>query len=49
VECLAQGSSGALESLLADLRRGPGMAEIDSVDVDWRPPVGGLNGFQVRG
>jgi acylphosphatase len=49
VECLAEGPRGALERLLDDLRRGPGLAEVQSVDVDWRPPAGDLRGFEVRG
>jgi acylphosphatase len=49
VECLAEGPRGALDRLLDDLRRGPGLAEVQSVDVDWRPPTGDLHGFQVRG
>lgn len=48
VECLVEGPRSALERLLEDLRRGPGMAEVQSVDVDWRPPEGGLHGFLVR-
>jgi acylphosphatase len=48
VECLAQGPRPALERLLEDLRRGPGMAEVESVDVEWRQPAGGLDSFTVR-
>jgi acylphosphatase len=49
VECLAEGPRPALERLLDDLRRGPGLAEVQSVDVDWRPPADDLHGFEVRG
>jgi acylphosphatase len=48
VECVAQGQRPALERLLEDLRRGPGMAEVQSVDADWQPPAGDLDGFTVR-
>lgn len=49
VECLAEGPRAALERLLDDLRRGPGLAEVQSVDIHWRPATGDLHGFQVRG
>jgi acylphosphatase len=49
VECLAEGPKGALERLLDDLRRGPGLAAVQSVDFDWRPATGNLQGFDVRG
>jgi acylphosphatase len=48
VECLAEGRRAALERLLDDLRRGPGLAEVQSVEVDWRQPAGDLHGFAVR-
>lgn len=48
VECLAQGPRPALERLLEDLGRGPGMAEVEAVDVDWQKPAGELDGFTVR-
>ena len=48
VECLAQGPRAALEHLLHELRRGPGMAEVRSVDVEWPSPAAGLDGFTVR-
>jgi acylphosphatase len=48
VECLAEGPKADLERLLDDLRRGPGLAEVQSVDVDWRRPEGELHGFVVR-
>jgi acylphosphatase len=49
VECLAQGNRRALEDLLEALRRGPGSAEVQQVESDWRPPKDHLNGFQVVG
>jgi acylphosphatase len=49
VECLAEGPRPALERLLADLERGPGMAEVRSVEADWRPASGEPRRFEVRG
>jgi acylphosphatase len=49
VDCLAEGPHQALERLLADLERGPGMAEVQCVDVDWQPARGESRGFEVRG
>jgi acylphosphatase len=49
VECLAEGPRAALERLLDDLRRGPGVAEVQSVDVQWQAPAGDLHEFAVRG
>jgi acylphosphatase len=49
VECLAEGPRAALERLLEDLRSGPGLAVVQSVDVDWRPLADGLDEFSVRG
>ena len=37
VECLAQGNRAALEELLEALRGGPGSAEVQQVETDWRP------------
>lgn len=49
VECVAEGPRAALESLLDDLRRGPGGAEVSSVDSQWEPPRGDLSAFDVAG
>ena len=49
VECLAEGPRPALEGLLADLRRGPGMAEVGSIDVEWQAAADDLAGFDVVG
>jgi acylphosphatase len=49
VECLAQGDRGTLEGLIEALRRGPGSAQVDSVETDWRPAKDDLSGFQVVG
>ena len=49
VECLAEGPRPALEGLLADLRRGPGLAEVGAVDVEWEAAADDLAGFDVVG
>lgn len=36
----AEGMKPALETLLADLRRGPAAARVERVDVEWVPPRG---------
>ena len=48
VECLATGSRQALETLLGELRRGPGMAEVESVEVEWRDDCEDPGEFEVR-
>jgi acylphosphatase len=49
VECLAQGDRRTLEGLVEALRRGPGLAQVDSVDTDWRPAKDEVDGFRVVG
>jgi acylphosphatase len=47
VECVAEGARSALERLLEDLRRGPRLAEVSSVDAHWEEPGDDLGAFQV--
>ena len=47
VECLAEGPRPALERLLEELRRGPGLAEVSSVDASWEEPGDDLHAFDV--
>ena len=49
VECLAEGPRTELEALLEELRRGPRMASVERVEVDWEQARGDLSGFGVRG
>jgi acylphosphatase len=49
VECLAEGNRPTLERLLEALRRGPGSAEVESVDAEWKPARNDLHGFHVTG
>ncbi len=48
VEVLAQGTRPALERLLTLLRQGPGSAEVDEVQTNWRTPTEYISGFHVR-
>jgi acylphosphatase len=47
VEVLAEGSRAALARMLELLAKGPGMADVDRVDVEWGE-ARGLKGFAVR-
>ena len=49
VECLAEGDRAALLRLLEDLQRGPGAAEVDSVEAAWGEPEHDFRAFGVRG
>jgi acylphosphatase len=44
---LAEGPRPALERLVEDLRRGPGLAEVNSVDAYWEEPGHDLGDFEV--
>ena len=48
VEVYAEGPRAALEKLLERLRQGPGMARVDSVEVDRRDARGEVDGFTIR-
>jgi acylphosphatase len=48
VEVVAEGARGAVEGLVAWCRRGPPSAQVASVDVEWRAPIGELGPFEVR-
>jgi acylphosphatase len=47
VECVFEGASDAVEAMLELVRRGPGHASVDRVDVFEEEPEG-LSGFSVR-
>jgi len=49
VEVEAEGSAGALEQFLSELRRGPRAARVEEVNVSWTPYRGDLGPFGVRG
>ena len=46
VECVFEGETDAVEALIAFVRRGPGHASVDSVDVAEEAPEG-LDGFRT--
>ncbi|MCH8195136.1 MAG: acylphosphatase [Chloroflexi bacterium] len=48
VEVYVEGEMGAVDRLLERLRDGPPLSRIDSVEVDWRDPVGRAAGFEIR-
>ena len=48
VEVLAEGEETAMISFLEYLRRGPSMARVKNVDVDWLPPQSDLDPFDIR-
>lgn len=48
VEVLAQGTRIALERLLTLLRQGPGSADVDTVQTNWRTPTEYMSGFHIR-
>jgi acylphosphatase len=48
VEVVAEGSRAALGRLLELLSKGPGLADVDRVDVEWGKETG-VTGFAVRG
>ena len=49
VECVAEGDRAALGRLLEDLHRGPGGAQVDSVEASWSEPTHEMNGFRMVG
>ena len=48
VEVYAEGQREQVEQLLNLLWEGPGLARVEDVKVEWRDPLGGLDGFDVR-
>jgi acylphosphatase len=49
VELVAEGRRTDLEQLLAAARRGPQLADVAAVDVEWGPAAGGLDAFALIG
>jgi acylphosphatase len=47
VEVVAEGNRAALARMLELLGKGPGMADVDRVDLEWGEATG-LKGFSVR-
>ena len=48
VEVVAEGDRQTLERFLAALHRGPRMAKVSRVNVEWQPARGEFNAFYVR-
>jgi len=48
VHCVAEGSRGRLEALLARLREGPPAAIVERVSEAWMPATGTLGPFGLR-
>ena len=48
VELEAEGDREALEQLLTDVSRGPGMAEVDRVEPEWGDGGGDYEGFDIK-
>jgi len=49
VEAVAQGPRAVVEAYLEALRRGPAMAYVIAVEVEWQPPQPNESTFRVRG
>jgi len=47
VEILAEGSRDKLDTLLRETRKGPQMAQIVAVDVEWQNPLNDLPPFTI--
>lgn len=48
VEIIAEGKRAILEKLIETLHKGPVLARVDSVKVEWREPTGMFTGFSIR-
>jgi acylphosphatase len=48
VELVAEGEKGALEALEAWIGRGPSMARVDRVDLEWRPAAENFATFAIN-
>ena len=47
VELVAEGMKPDLLALLAQVRQGPPLAQVTSVDENWEPPKGDFRGFEI--
>lgn len=47
VEVLAEGEEEALQALIAWCQRGPSLAEVEGVEVQWEPYRGDLSRFGI--
>jgi acylphosphatase len=49
VEGEVEGPRTAIERWIQELRRGPSLARVESVQVDWREPLGQFKNFSIEG
>ena len=49
VEIVAQGYRDSLEKFLAHARKGPFLARVSDIEVEWRAPTGRFQGFEISG
>jgi acylphosphatase len=49
VEVTAEGPLAALQTLVDEVRQGPGWARVSDVDVTWTEGTGRYRGFEIRG
>jgi acylphosphatase len=49
VEFVAEGRRAELEKLKLAAERGPQMAQVEKVDMEWSVAAGGLDGFDLTG
>ena len=47
VEAVAEGPRVIIEKLVGWLHRGPPLARVSGVEIDWETPRGGLAGFDI--
>ena len=48
VEGVAEGETGALETLVTQLQRGPALSRVDDCHLDWSEASGGYDEFRIR-
>lgn len=48
VQVVAEGEREQLDSLVEYLRRGPSVARVDSLDLDWQEATGEFSRFEIR-
>ena len=48
VEVVAEGEEKELNFLIAECKKGPFMAHVENIDIDWREPESEFDNFYVR-
>ncbi|MFZ0390304.1 MAG: acylphosphatase, partial [Calditrichia bacterium] len=49
VEVLAEGDKNKLEQFLSELKSGPGFADVENLDIQWREYEGNYQEFSIGG